>query len=103
MLYRRGRQGLVLPAALVIACLPFSQPLLAEPEFESDPSPFSQRWLQTHARELSARDYSPDTMTGDNPLHSLSYDDYRRIVFEPEAAIWSGNAFPFQLHTSARN
>jgi glucans biosynthesis protein len=36
-------------------------------------------------------------MAEDNPLRSLTYDDYRRIVFKPEAAIWANSALPFQL------
>ncbi len=64
---------------------------------EHETRAFSFTWLQEHARELALEDYSPNTMAAGNPLASLGYDEYRRIVFDPDAAIWSGEERPFQL------
>jgi glucans biosynthesis protein len=97
MLYRRRWRRFACVAALILVYQPLSQPILAEPEFESDPRPFSQNWLREHARQLSKQSYTPETMAESNLLRSLSYDDYRRIVFKPDAAIWSDSALPFQL------
>lgn len=80
-----------------MACLPFSQPLLAQPTLESEPVPFSHRWLQRYARELATQPFSPNAMASDDPLRALSYDDYRRIRFDPNAAVWANEARPFQL------
>lgn len=97
MPHRRAWPGLWLLVALLVACLPFSQPLIAQPTFEADPLPFSHHWLQEHARDLATQPYAPQTMAADNPLRSLTYDDYRRIVFRPNAAIWGSETQPFQL------
>ncbi|WP_051208394.1 glucan biosynthesis protein [Saccharospirillum impatiens] len=97
MRHKRPWPGAWFSAALLLACLPFSQLLIAQPEFESGSQPFSHRWLQTHARDMASEPFAPQYMAQDNPLRSLSYDDYRRIVFDPDAAIWSDQPSPFQL------
>lgn len=98
MLTRRGWPGYWAAAALLLmACLPFSQPLIAQPTFASDPLPFSHSWLQRQARELANEPFAPDTLADDSALRALSYDDYRRIVFDPNAAVWGNEPRPFQL------
>lgn len=74
-----------------------SQASLAQPGFIGSAQPFSHDWLKAHAREMSRGDFQPVRMASNNPLSSLTYDDYRRIVFDPEAAIWKAQALPFQL------
>lgn len=59
--------------------------------------PFSRQWLQDRARELATQPYAPDEMAQDNPLRSLDYDDYRRIEFDPDLAVWSDEALSFTL------
>lgn len=97
MLHRRRWRGLCLLAILLVAGLPFSQALMAKPDIETDVRPFSHRWLQEQARELSTQDYQPAAMAADNPLRALSYNDYRRIVFDPDEAVWGDEAIPFHL------
>jgi len=89
MLHRRRRAGLGLLAALLLAG--------AAPQGYSAAQPFSQDWLQEHARELSAQAYEPATMAADNPLRDLSYDQYRSIRFDPDAAIWGDDGLAFEL------
>jgi glucans biosynthesis protein len=97
MRHRKSWPDRWLVTALVVACLPLSQQLIAQPGFGSDTLPFSHRWLQEHARERSTQPYAPEPMAQDNSLRLLSYDDYRRIVFDPDAAIWGDAAQPFRL------
>lgn len=82
---------------LLAACLSPLPRVMAQPAAESDTRPFSRQWLEEHARELSTRPFTPEEMDGDNPLRSLDYDEYRRIVFNPEAAIWGDAGLPFHL------
>lgn len=96
MLHRRCWPGLWLLTALLVT-LVSSASVFAQPGLESDARSFSRGWLQEHARKLAGRDYEPKAMAEDNPLRSLSYDDYRRIVFDPDAAIWGDEARPFHL------
>ena len=58
---------------------------------------FDAEWLDDYAMELSLRPYQSSDFSADNPLRRLDYDDYRRIVFKPEAAIWREMDIPFQL------
>ncbi|MCH8551911.1 MAG: glucan biosynthesis protein G [Natronospirillum sp.] len=97
MARKRTRLGYWLAAVLVLASLPLAQLLVANPEFEDGPQSFSHSWLQEYARELAGQDYESAEMAEDNPLRLLSYDDYRRIVFDPEASIWRDEDRPFQL------
>lgn len=82
---------------LLLLSLLFSQTVTAQTEILSEPQPFSVQWLEAQARALSDQPYAPNPMAEDNPLRSLSYDDYRRIVFDPDAAIWADEGIPFQL------
>ncbi|TVP52683.1 MAG: glucan biosynthesis protein G [Halomonadaceae bacterium] len=97
MLLRRCPPGFCLLAVVLVACVPPGQQLAAQPEYASEAQPFSHQWLQEHARELATQSYTPHTMAEDDPLGDLSYDEYRRIAFDPEAAIWRDEAQPFQL------
>src|SRR6056297_2763796 len=81
---------------LLLAALPVQQ-LEARPASTSDRLSFSPHWLRTHARDLSTRPYRVTPTAADSSLRSLSYDDYRRINFASEAAIWRDENRPFQL------
>lgn len=59
--------------------------------------PFSREWLVDHARELAAQPFEPATIDADGPLARLDYDDYRRITFQPSAAIWAREQRNFSL------
>lgn len=91
----KGRVGAVATGFFLLAC----QAVVAQsPTDASEATPlFSADWLDTYARELARQPYQSDELAADNPLRQLDYDDYRRIVFRPDAAIWRGADSPFQL------
>lgn len=94
----RGWLAFCLLAGLIIAAMALSgQRTLAQALSGSESRPFSQEWLRDHARELATQAFTPQDMAADNPLRSLDYDQYRRIVFDPDQALWSNAGLPFQL------
>ncbi len=84
-------------AVLVLMVLLAMQSAVALPQLDNTAVPFSHAWLRAHAQELATRDYQADVMAESNPLRQLTYDQYRRIVFDPEAAVWRDAATHFQL------
>ncbi|MEX1198931.1 MAG: glucan biosynthesis protein G [Pseudohongiellaceae bacterium] len=93
----RGWLALCLSTGLMMAFVSLGHHAMAQPVPESDSRPFSHQWLKNHARELSTRPFTPQDMEQDNPLRSLDYDDYRRIVFDPDEAVWGTTDLPFHL------
>ncbi|MCP5349259.1 MAG: glucan biosynthesis protein [Gammaproteobacteria bacterium] len=81
-----------------LTCLA-TQAVLAQSESGSgdDQTSFSQAWLDSKARELARQQFQPAVLDADNPLQALDYDQYRRIVFDPDQAIWRDTGLPFQL------
>lgn len=59
--------------------------------------PFTREWLVDHARELATQPYVPTTIDANGPLGKLDYDGYRRITFQPSAAIWARENRNFSL------
>src|SRR5690606_39106811 len=51
--------------------------------------PFDREWLRNHARELAGQEFQPELIPEDSPLKQMDYDQYRTIVFDPNAAIWA--------------
>ncbi|MHA7878599.1 MAG: OpgD/OpgG family glucan biosynthesis protein [Saccharospirillum sp.] len=86
-----------LMALLWVTCLSAGLANASESNVDSPSRPFSQAWLHDHARTLAGQPYRPVDMAADNPLRALTYDDYRRIVFDSDAAIWGDPSEPFQL------
>ena len=84
-------------AILTVLGLALAALLSAQATFGSEPHSFSHTWLQEQARTLATRDYQSAEMAENHPLRQLGYDDYRRIVFDPEASIWRTEDLPFQL------
>ncbi len=93
----RGWPAFCLVTGLLAACVAPVGGVMAQPVPESEGRNFSHQWLEEHARELSTRPYTPEVMSDDNPLRSLDYDDYRRIVFDPDEAVWGNTDLPFHL------
>jgi glucans biosynthesis protein len=62
----------------------------AEPQEDRPTEPFSREILFTRAAELAERPHAlPPRPDGDGAAR-LTYDQYRSIRFDPDAAIWSG-------------
>jgi glucans biosynthesis protein len=62
------------------------------PELTLSPAlmPFDRQWLIEHARQLATQEFQPRVIPEDSPLRQMSYDEYRAIVFNPNAAAWKG-------------
>lgn len=82
---------------LLAAWLAVGLPDTRAAELEAIPDQFSRQWLHEHASRLAGTDFVADAMAADNPLRSLSYNDYRHIAFDPQAAVWRDEGLPFQL------
>lgn len=101
MFHRHGF-AVCLTTGMMAICLVAAQQLQAQSVDSLNPDrtsaqPFSQQWLQDRARQLAAQPFQPQRLAADNPLLALDYDTYRRIVFNPEAAVWRDAQGPFQL------
>jgi len=80
---------------MVLTVLPLQFSLGEAAENESPPAadnaaehPFDRQWLVDQARQLAAQPYQPQRIAADSPLNSLSYDEYRTMVFNPNKALW---------------
>lgn len=80
----------------VIAALPAVAAGVAS-SAQAAPSRFSEATVQSMARDLARKAYSPSSTTLPPALASLSYDDYRNIRFNPAQALWKAEGLPFQL------
>lgn len=61
----------------------------SDPSEERVTHPFNRKWLEAHALELSLQAHEPKTLSKDDPLGELSYDQYRSIRFQRGAGIWA--------------
>lgn len=95
---RSGRRYLIsLTLALVVgAC---GGGVAAQPSAMtgSPAGEFSRQWLVEQARIRSTEPFSVPELAPGNPLRELGYDDYRRIFFNTDAAIWRSAGHRFQL------
>ena len=89
-----GRMRFSLAIAFFL-CLFLSSSPPAQAQETGAARAFSHEWLREHARELASQPHrAAATAEG---ADSLSYDEHRRINFDPEAAIWGGETRPFHL------
>ncbi len=58
--------------------------------------PFSFDILTAAMKEKAGREYQPVAETLPEAVTELTYDQYRAIVFRPEASVWAGQT-PFEL------
>lgn len=54
-------------------------------------------YVRTLAAEIAAEPYEPPQAHITKYFRELSYDDYRRIRFVPEQALWRGDNLPFEV------
>lgn len=89
MLTRRALLGLMAAAA-------FAKSGVAMPKFKGEPRSFSRDWLESEAARLSKSAYRP---MRDVPQawRDLSYDEYKRIWFNADKALWAGTPKPFKV------
>ena len=89
----------LLPVCLLLSQLMLSQQSIAQAPAISkgDGSKFDSSLIEALAKDLAQRPFEPAELAPNSPLRKLDYDDYRRIVFNLEAAIWRDRNSPFQL------
>jgi periplasmic glucans biosynthesis protein len=76
----------------------FCAPALAEGGAPAPQStPFSFDWLVEEAGRLAASDFEPHFGNIPDALGELTYDQYRKVWFKPEAAIWKDDATQFRI------
>jgi len=63
----------------------------------ADDVPFDFEVLQYRAKVLASRPYAPPANRVPESLRKLTYDQYRDIRFNPDAAWWRREQLPFQL------
>lgn len=82
--------------------LPFLGPLALAPRAtlaaeEKQPAPFDPQMVRQLARELAQKAYKAPDASLPPPLKDLSYDQYRKIRFIPDRALWRNDKLPFQI------
>lgn len=72
-------------------------PAAAQTTAHSQPMPFDPASVRQTAKDLAQKPYqAPDQNLPDN-FKKLDYDQYRKIRFIPDRAIWRNQGLPFQL------
>ena len=82
--------------------LPFLGPLALEPRAtlaadEKQPTPFDPQMVRQLARDLAQKPYKPPDTNLPTQLKDLNYDQYRKIRFIPDRALWRSDKLPFQV------
>jgi glucans biosynthesis protein len=85
------------PAQTAPAQTPPAQSAQENAEADRVTHAFSRNWLIEHAQALSGQDFELQVLDEDSRLNDLSYDEYRRISFDPYAAIWARQDRNFTL------
>ncbi|HTU03369.1 MAG TPA: glucan biosynthesis protein, partial [Candidatus Sulfotelmatobacter sp.] len=67
------------------------------PGSRAQDEPFDFETLRFQAKRLAARPYRPRPSPVPQFLLDLSYDDHRRIIFNPDRTWWRDDHLPFQL------
>ena len=68
-----------------------------EPDLNVQAGTFSRELIVEYARELAQKPYVPNQLDPDNPLRKLNYDEFRKIIFRPDASIWRNADSLFQI------
>lgn len=94
-------------SSLLTACLQgsndenFHSSSVAQAQPIAPPSParesFEKDTIVQIARELSRTPYQNSKKLENSCLANLDYDEFRKIRFKPESAIWKSEKLPFQL------
>jgi periplasmic glucans biosynthesis protein len=65
------------------------QPVPDNTEQERVTHAFDRDWLVGHAQTLSGQEFDLQVLDQNSRLNELGYNEYRRISFDPHAAIWA--------------
>jgi len=94
-LHRRTALTLIASSALFLRST--AEEVEAQPAAASAGTPFSDSTVRDLARELARQDYKAPDSTLPRGLTDLSYDDYRTLRFNPQAAMWRGDNSDFNV------
>src|SRR5690606_20690128 len=94
---QRSYVAVLLLAAIVPVRIANSENTLETTEQERVTHPFSRQWLLDYAQKLSLEPFELPVLEDNSPLNSIGYDEYRRISFDPDAAIWARQDRNFTL------
>jgi len=73
-----------------------SATLAAPPQPQPCVATFDESWLRARAQHLARSSQAPVAQIPE-PLRKLTFDQYRKIRFRPEASVWHDAGLPFQL------
>ena len=68
-----------------------------EPDLNLQAGAFSRELIVEYARELAQKPFVSNQLDPDDPLRRLSYDEFRKIIFRPDASIWRNANSLFQI------
>lgn len=86
----------VLKALAALAAVPAAALAADAPLRTGAPTPFNAQTVLNRARALAAADYAPRPSIPD-AWQNISYDDYRKIWFDPRNALWENTTRPQRL------
>ena len=58
---------------------------------------FRRELIVEYARELAQKPFVSNQLDPDDPLRRLNYDEFRKIIFRPDASIWRNADSLFQI------
>jgi glucans biosynthesis protein len=99
---RRRRMILGTLAAPALIASATRGPAQTAPEAAFLPTPFGEMTVPSLARALAGQPHRPRTDPLPPFLARLTYDGYRRLVFDPARALWRDAGLPFQLQPHHR-
>ena len=91
----RRRDVLGVPAAALLA-VPVLRAVAAAAA-EADAAPFDFAALKGRARALAAQPYVAQPETATAAVRALNWDQYQRLRFRPERALWADAGLPFRI------
>jgi glucans biosynthesis protein len=71
---------------------------LAQEAVGAAPAPFDFDLFTARMKDLAAQDYEAPQFELPDSFNGLDYDDYRRIQFRPDHALWATEGPGFQVH-----
>ncbi len=71
---------------------------LAQEAVGAAPAPFDFDLFTARMKDLAAKDYEAPQFELPDSFNGLDYDDYRRIQFRPDHALWAAEGPGFQVH-----
>ena len=68
-----------------------------EPDLNVQAGSFSRELVVEYARKLAQKPFVSNQLDPDDPLRRLNYDEFRKIIFRPDASIWRNADSLFQI------